>query len=68
MSFGLAPPRCDLDAKLSILQALGCTFAQEPTTQRWLWREARLHEPARNEACLYWAGEHRRFPPWRLGA
>jgi predicted enzyme related to lactoylglutathione lyase len=56
----------DLDATVSRLKAAGHVVAQEPTDQPWLWREARLYDPARNEICLYCAGENRRFPPWRL--
>ena len=56
----------DLDAKVSQLQASGYTFDQEPKDESWLWREARLSDPSGNVICLYWAGENRRNPPWRL--
>lgn len=58
----------DLDQKVSQLKALGYRFAQDPKDEQWLWREARLRDPANNEVCLYWAGENRRFPPWRVPA
>ena len=32
----------------------------------WLWREARVADPAGNVVCLYRAGENRLHPPWRL--
>lgn len=57
-----------LDSKVAGLKAAGYCFAQEPKDESWLWREARLVDPAGNEICLYWAGENRRFPPWRLSA
>jgi hydroxymethylpyrimidine/phosphomethylpyrimidine kinase len=56
----------DLDAEVAQLQDAGMTFEQLPTEQDWLWREARLRDPAGNAICLYQAGENRRFPPWRL--
>ncbi|MFA5966560.1 MAG: bifunctional hydroxymethylpyrimidine kinase/phosphomethylpyrimidine kinase [Sphingomonas sp.] len=56
----------DLDAEVVRLQGAGVTFDQLPAEQSWLWREARLRDPAGNAICLYQAGENRRFPPWRL--
>lgn len=58
---------CDtLDADVARLQAAGLVFDHLPVDQDWLWREARLTDPAGNCVCLYQAGENRRFPPWRL--
>ncbi len=48
------------------LQERGMTFDTLPADQRWGWREARLTDPAGNEVCLMFAGENRRFPPWRI--
>jgi catechol 2,3-dioxygenase-like lactoylglutathione lyase family enzyme len=56
----------DLDTKVAQLKSVGYAFATDPRDEPWLWREARLLDPAGNEVCLYWAGENRRFPPWRL--
>ncbi len=56
----------DLDALVHRLQSQGFEFQSLPQDQPWLWREARLLDPAGNRICLYWAGENRRFPPWRL--
>ena len=56
----------DLDARVEQLHARGYDFAQEPKNESWLWREARLLDPSGNVICLYWAGENRRHPPWRL--
>ena len=58
--------RAALDSHVLELQAEGVAFVSEPQDQRWGWREARLHDPAGNEVCLMFAGDHRRFPPWRL--
>lgn len=56
----------DLDAKVASLQAEAYSFHQLPKDEPWLWREARLRDPAGNEICLYRAGENRRNPPWRM--
>jgi hydroxymethylpyrimidine/phosphomethylpyrimidine kinase len=56
----------DLDARVAALRAAGLVFLSGPQDQPWLWREARLRDPAGNEIRLYHAGENRRFPPWRL--
>jgi catechol 2,3-dioxygenase-like lactoylglutathione lyase family enzyme len=56
----------DLDERVRALQARGFRFTQEPVDESWLWREARLRDPSGNLLCLYWAGENRRHPPWRV--
>lgn len=56
----------DLDARFENLVADGVSFDSAPTDQRWLWREARLNDPDGNRLCLYWAGENRVDPPWRI--
>ena len=56
----------DLDARVADLQTRGIAFDQMPTDQPWLWREARLRDPAGNRLCLFHAGAHRRHPPWRV--
>lgn len=58
----------DLDAKVAALRAAGFEFAKLPTDERWLWREARLTDPSGNVVCLYWAGDNRKSPPWRVAA
>ena len=55
-----------LDERVKALEAAGLSFLSPPTDQPWLWREARLLDPAGNELCLYWAGDNRRYPPWRI--
>ena len=56
----------DLDARVAALKDKGVVFDSGPEDQRWLWREAWLSDPAGNGLCLYYAGENRRFPPWRI--
>lgn len=57
-----------LDEQVAALQAQGFQFSQEPRDERWLWREARLVDPAGNVICLYHAGDNRLDPPWRVKA
>ncbi len=56
----------DLDARVAALKQKGVRFDTDPTDQSWGWREAHLTDPAGVKLCLYWAGEMRRFPPWRI--
>lgn len=56
----------NVDATVAQLQTEGIEFATRPEDQPWLWREARLADPAGNQLCIYTAGRNLRFPPWRL--
>lgn len=56
----------NLDEQVYKLKQKGLIFDLEPTDQRWLWREARLKEPFNNQIILYYAGENRINPPWRI--
>ncbi|MFN3818169.1 bifunctional hydroxymethylpyrimidine kinase/phosphomethylpyrimidine kinase [Blastomonas sp.] len=56
----------DLDARVSALASEGFAFDQMPQDESWGWREARLCDPAGNIICLYFGGENRRYPPWRI--
>jgi catechol 2,3-dioxygenase-like lactoylglutathione lyase family enzyme len=55
-----------LDDWVRSLKKRGFTFDQEPRDQQYLWREAVLHDPSGNTIKLYWAGENRLNPPWRV--
>ena len=57
----------DLDGTVERLVSEGVHFDSPPTDQPWLWREARLRDPAGNALCLFHAGPNRRNPPWRVG-
>ena len=56
----------NLDEQVDKLKQKGLVFDLEPTDQRWLWREARLKDPFNNQIILYYAGENRINPPWRI--
>ena len=57
----------DLDSRVAGLKARGVVFDHGPEDKSWRWREAWLRDPAGNRLCFYFAGEIRRFPPWRIG-
>lgn len=58
----------DLDGTVHNLQQLGLRFTTQPQDKPWLWREARLDDPAGNHICLFHAGPNRKFPPWRISS
>ena len=56
----------NLDQWVGELKSRGIVFQQYPTDERYLWREAVLIDPSGNKIKLYWAGENRLNPPWRV--
>ena len=56
----------DLDEKVEQLKAAGVHFESGPQDESWLWREARLRDPAGNLICLFFAGANRQNPPWKI--
>lgn len=56
----------ELDELVTALKGKGLAFEQDPTDMGYLWREAILHDPSGNKIKLYWAGENRLNPPWRV--
>ena len=58
---------CDnLDEHVNQLIAKGIKFDEMPDDKSWLWREAKLKDPDGNQLKLFFAGENRKNPPWRL--
>ena len=55
-----------LDDWCNELVAKGIEFEQMPKDQSYPWREAILKDPSGNKIKLYWAGENRLNPPWRV--
>ncbi len=55
-----------LDTLVAALIEKGIVFEQLPQDMRYLWREAVLFDPSGNKIKLYWAGENRINPPWRV--
>lgn len=58
----------DLDEHVEKLASKGILFDELPNDKSWLWREARLKDPDGNRIILYFAGENRLNPPWRIKA
>jgi catechol 2,3-dioxygenase-like lactoylglutathione lyase family enzyme len=56
----------DLDETVAELKRRGVEFESDPVDQTWLWREAYLRDPDGNLICLFFAGENRLNPPWRI--
>lgn len=56
----------DLDAYVLELTKKGIEFDLLPTNQNWGWREARLKDTDRNQLILFYGGENRLNPPWRI--
>lgn len=56
----------NLDTYVEQLVQQGIEFAQLPKDMSWLWREAWLYDLDGNKLILYYAGEHRLNPPWRI--
>ncbi|MFY0605235.1 MAG: VOC family protein [Cyclobacteriaceae bacterium] len=56
----------NLDHHVRSLKERGITFDQEPADQNWLWREARLKDLDNNQVILFYGGDNRKNPPWRL--
>ncbi len=57
----------NLDEYVDELMAKEIDFEELPANKSWLWREARLKDPDNNQLILYYAGENRLNPPWRIG-
>lgn len=58
---------CDnLDHYVNELVHNGIVFDEMPNDKNWLWREAYLKDPDGNQLILYYAGNNRLNPPWKL--
>lgn len=55
-----------LDIWVDELVVKGIVFTQMPTDERYLWREAIIFDPSGNKIKLYWAGNNRLNPPWKV--
>ena len=56
----------ELDEWVLQLKSKGISFENDPRNESYLWREAVLKDPSGNRIKLYWAGENRLNPPWRV--
>ncbi len=56
----------DLKEEVRRLKDEGIPFDHDPKDQSWLWTEARLKDPDGNQLILYYAGDNRKNPPWKI--
>ena len=56
----------DLDQRVQDLTLKGIHFDEMPNDKVWLWREAHLKDLDGNHLILYYAGNNRLNPPWKL--
>ena len=56
----------NVDETVKRLKNDGFQFAVEPANQVWQWREAYMQDPDGNKICIYYAGNVRLNPDWRL--
>jgi len=56
----------NIDETVKKLQLRGIVFHTLPEDQSWLWREASLFDPDGHKIIIYFAGENRLNPPWRI--
>jgi catechol 2,3-dioxygenase-like lactoylglutathione lyase family enzyme len=56
----------NLDELVAQLEVKGIKFSLQPTDQRWLWREAHVLAPDGNKIILFFGGDNRKNPPWRI--
>ena len=56
----------NLDEYVQELVRKGIEFDELPDDMSWLWREARLKDLDNNQLILFYGGENRKNPPWRI--
>lgn len=56
----------NLDKYVNELISRGIEFIEMPNDKSWLWREAHLKDLDNNHIILYYAGENRLNPPWKI--
>lgn len=56
----------NLDELVEELIIKGIEFDEKPSDKPWLWREARLKDVDGNQLVLFYGGENRLNPPWRI--
>lgn len=56
----------NVDAKIQELESKGIGIEEYPVDQPWLWREARLKDLDNNQIIIYFAGDNRLNPPWKI--
>ncbi len=55
-----------IDDYVGQLVKKGIIFDQMPADQTYLWREAKLMDPDGNQLIIFYGGDNRKNPPWRI--
>jgi catechol 2,3-dioxygenase-like lactoylglutathione lyase family enzyme len=56
----------DLDEHVQKLVNKGIEFEELPADKSWWWKEARLKDLDNNQIIIYFAGDNRKNPPWKI--
>ncbi len=56
----------NLDDYIDEIRARGIEIDEMPNDKPWLWRESRLRDLDNNQLIIFYAGENRINPPWKL--
>ena len=56
----------ELDNYVDKLISKGIIFEELPNDKEWLWRESRLKDLDNNQIIIYFAGNNRKDPPWKV--
>ena len=56
----------NLDEHITAILEKGIKIEELPNDKPWLWRESRLKDLDNNQIIIYFAGNNRINPPWRL--
>ena len=56
----------NLDEYVDKLIGSGIEFQEKPNDKKWLWREARLKDLDGNQLIIFYGGDNRINPPWRI--
>ena len=56
----------NLDEYVKQLISKGIQFEEMPNDKPWLWRESRLKDLDNNQIIIYYAGDNRKNPPWKI--
>ena len=56
-----------VDEYVNELIKKGIEFEELPEDKSWLWREAKLKDPDSNQLIIFYGGDNRKNPPWRIG-
>ena len=54
------------DEYVKQLISKGIQFEEMPNDKPWLWRESRLKDLDNNQIIIYYAGDNRKNPPWKI--